>query len=313
MATNAHVIDSHLIDDMTVRFPTAPKDQAGPFAVDQVVYFDQARDIAFLKVACPNAPLVIAPVGPFRRGMDITVIGNPGMGALIIESAVSKGILSAVTTIDHQTYYQLSVSINPGNSGGPVLDPAGRVLGIATLKAADKEGLGFCIPTEDLRAAVEKVRGQTERDGLEAAVRHREYVHASTPDFLRKRLGNTSPAVSLASFDAKRLLPATDPAVRHIQTQLILLQRTFTEVPEATLADHVYDMVRILHQVERNATCASTLDALAAIIPPRCPRIHSLEDYESIARAYLAARINGNLDEEEAITLVQRKLAPICR
>src|SRR6185312_14768203 len=52
----------------------------------------------------------------------------------------------------------------PGHSGSPVLDTTGRVIGLASYKAAEGEGLAFSIPADDLRAALAKAEAQG-RDG----------------------------------------------------------------------------------------------------------------------------------------------------
>src|SRR5262249_46220164 len=70
-------------------------------------------------------------------------------------------------------YYQLDLAVNHGNSGGPVLDARGDVIGIVTLKASLAEGLGFCLPIDSLRKALDRATHVTaaERDGQ--AGRHR--------------------------------------------------------------------------------------------------------------------------------------------
>ena len=47
-----------------------------------------------------------------------------------------------------QNLIQHDASINPGNSGGPLINSAGKVVGINTLKASDAEGIAFAIPIE---------------------------------------------------------------------------------------------------------------------------------------------------------------------
>ena len=69
-------------------------------------------------------------------------------------------------------YLQLSMAVNPGNSGGPVFDSSGRVIGVVTLKSMKAESLAFCIPVEDLQAALAKV-GPARPD---LASRHRAEV-----------------------------------------------------------------------------------------------------------------------------------------
>jgi len=58
---------------------------------------------------------------------------------------VTRGIVSALRDTDYGTMIQTDAAINPGNSGGPVLDGAGRVVGVATLRAASAEGVGMCL------------------------------------------------------------------------------------------------------------------------------------------------------------------------
>src|SRR5438105_7372524 len=65
--------------------------------------------------------------------------------------------MSTKMVSEGMNFFQLSMAINPGNSGGPVFDSAGRVIGVATLKSTKAEALAFCIPVEDLQAALTQV------------------------------------------------------------------------------------------------------------------------------------------------------------
>jgi len=166
VATNAHVCESELVNNIKVRFPSEGKD-AESHAV-KLLYLDKKRDVAFLKLdaECPP-PLSLASAYRFVRGAEVTTIGNPGVGGeLTLQNAVSRGVMSTEVEIDDQQFYQLSISINPGNSGGPVLDSGGRVIGIATLKAKEEEGIAFCVPladvTEALKTATKQDQSQIE-------------------------------------------------------------------------------------------------------------------------------------------------------
>ena len=156
LATNRHVIDEELMRHITVHFPSASEDDRGPY-VANVLYVDDETDFALLTVDTTLPPLHSAEKYAFRRGQEILVIGNPGVSSdVVLKNAVSRGVMSTQTVIDGQQYNQLGLSINPGNSGGPVLDQSGHVIGVVTLKAAKKEGLGFSIPIQAVNAGLSK-------------------------------------------------------------------------------------------------------------------------------------------------------------
>jgi len=157
VATNAHVIEDEFVSSLEVRFPSAPDAKKGPLRA-RLLYEDRTRDLAFLAVQSELPGLEVAPVYQFLKGEDITVIGNPGLDAeTVLENAISRGVMSGKTVIEDMNYYQLNISINPGNSGGPVFDSAGRVIGVATLKANKAEAVAFCIPIDDVNQAMKEL------------------------------------------------------------------------------------------------------------------------------------------------------------
>jgi S1-C subfamily serine protease len=172
IATNAHVIEEEFVSNLEVRFPSAPAGNQGPLSA-QLLYEDRKRDIAFLAVKSDLPMLRVAPTYSFVKGEDILVIGNPGLGdEVVLENAISRGVMSSKTVIEGMNYHQMNISINPGNSGGPVFDSRGRVIGVATLKSSKTEAMGFSIPVEELNGAIAKV-GTTRP---ELASRHRAVV-----------------------------------------------------------------------------------------------------------------------------------------
>lgn len=176
VATNKHVIAEEMIEDLELHFPSAEPGQRGPFRCE-LVYKDPDHDLAFLHTEAGAAPLSLATDHKFRRGQEVVVIGNPGLGGkTVLINAVSRGILSTEAVLNGNTYYQLGISINPGNSGGPVLDSEGHVLGVVTLKAAHEEGLAFCIPAVQLEGALERVDKLTEKEAEAMGSRHRLQV-----------------------------------------------------------------------------------------------------------------------------------------
>ncbi len=119
-----------------------------------VVGRDPLTDVAVLKVdgkLFPHLPL--GDSDAIRVGDWVVAIGNP----FGLSHTVSAGIVSAKGRTgqdvrglgDPSGYYnfmQTDASINPGNSGGPLLDMAGRVVGINTAIRARANSIGFAIP-----------------------------------------------------------------------------------------------------------------------------------------------------------------------
>jgi serine protease Do len=118
-----------------------------------VVGRDQPTDIAVLRVEATGlAHLPLGDSDTIRVGDWAVAIGNP----FGLAHTVSAGIISAkgrtnqdVRGLDDSGYYdflQTDASINPGNSGGPLIDVAGRVIGINTAIRAQANNIGFAVP-----------------------------------------------------------------------------------------------------------------------------------------------------------------------
>jgi S1-C subfamily serine protease len=149
--TNSHVVSAA----RAIRVKTP----AGETADAQVVGDDPATDLAVIRVdsaalATQRSDVAYLPIdgglAP-RVGQLAVAIGNP----LGFESTVSTGVVSALgrslrgkgnRLIDG--VIQHTAPLNPGNSGGPLLDGAGRVIGVNTAIIARSQGLGFAIAVE---------------------------------------------------------------------------------------------------------------------------------------------------------------------
>ncbi|MBI3465109.1 MAG: trypsin-like peptidase domain-containing protein [Planctomycetes bacterium] len=170
LVTNAHVMRAAFADEVKVYFPSVGEQASG---VTRVIYEDEGRDLCLVELDTPQPALPIARTQSFRRGEEIIVIGNPGLGKdLILKNAVTRGLLSTESTIDGHEFYQLSVSINPGNSGGPVLNRDGQVIAVATLKASQQEGIAFGIPAEALYRAMQDAQKQSDGERSKADREH---------------------------------------------------------------------------------------------------------------------------------------------
>ncbi len=157
--TNSHVLEGEFMESIKVYFPSAPHSSRGPYPA-RLLYDDKPRDLAFLKVPTDLPPLKIANSWHFRKGSEVTVIGNPRG----LQNAVSRGVVSTLTELNGQSFHQLGIPVNPGNSGGPALNSFGEVIGVVTAKSLDSEGITLSIPTGALAAAAASVQSQSEID-----------------------------------------------------------------------------------------------------------------------------------------------------
>jgi S1-C subfamily serine protease len=108
-----------------------------------IVKVDKDKDLAQLETTAKFAGLAVAGEA-VRPGEPIVVVGAP----LGLDSSVTTGVVSAFRKIEgtDETYVQFDAPINPGNSGGPVINAQGQVVGIATAKLRNSEGIGLAIP-----------------------------------------------------------------------------------------------------------------------------------------------------------------------
>jgi S1-C subfamily serine protease len=105
---------------------------------------DEALDLAVVRVPDAHAPaLPLGDATMLRVGDPVMMIGSPvGM-----EFSVGTGTVSNVgRVVLGVAYVQIDAKVNPGNSGGALLDAAGRVVGIVSMKRADAEGIGLVLP-----------------------------------------------------------------------------------------------------------------------------------------------------------------------
>lgn len=117
------------------------------------------RDLAVLKIDAPREKLRPIPIGTSRDlvvGQRVYAIGNP----FGLDQTLTTGIISAlnreiesVTQRKIRGVIQTDAAINPGNSGGPLLDSAGRLIGINTSiysPSGASAGIGFAIPVDEI-------------------------------------------------------------------------------------------------------------------------------------------------------------------
>ena len=171
--TNAHVLDNPNNIVLTT--------YAGETHTAYLVGYDQDKDIAVLGVKDAKfTPLTIADYKSLNTGDDVYAIGAPKSMAYTL----TKGVISAKEReIGKYKYIQTDAAINEGNSGGPLLNDAGNVIGINTLKMSDSEGIGLAIPMTVVSDFLKSLNIELDENGnvAEAIVQKSKDEEKDTP------------------------------------------------------------------------------------------------------------------------------------
>ncbi|TXI21793.1 MAG: PDZ domain-containing protein [Nitrosomonas sp.] len=176
IVTNFHVIQG--ASEATVKLADGRDYKAALIGVSP------AHDIAVLKIGVgfkrPN-PIPIGTSHNLKVGQKVFAIGNP----FGLDWTLTTGIISALdrslasdngTAIEH--LIQTDAAINPGNSGGPLLDSAGRLIGINTAiysPSGASAGIGFAVPVDTIMRVVPQIidKGKYIRPSLGISVDER--------------------------------------------------------------------------------------------------------------------------------------------
>lgn len=155
IVTNAHVIEN--VHSITLTSYEGDKYTASLLGIDE------DKDIALLVIKDASFPyLKMANLSTVKIGDDIYAIGAPkGMAYTL-----TKGTVSAKERIvENESFIQIDAAINEGNSGGPLLNDAGEVLGMNTMKMTDSEGIGLAIPADRIASTLKELGVETDTNG----------------------------------------------------------------------------------------------------------------------------------------------------
>jgi 2-alkenal reductase len=127
-------------------------------------------DLAVLRLSTMPAgvgPIAVGTSEGLKVGQTVFAIGNPfGLSRTLtsgIVSALGRHLPTASGRVVHGVI-QTDAAINPGNSGGPLLDSAGRLIGVTTAiisESGSSAGVGFAVPVD----VVNRIVPQLIRDG----------------------------------------------------------------------------------------------------------------------------------------------------
>lgn len=181
--TNYHVIEG--ASEATVKLSDGTDYKAG------LVGASPAHDIAVLKIGVGlknSSPVPVGTSHDLKVGQKVFAIGNPfGLDWTLttgIVSALDRSLSGESGTIEH--LIQTDAAINPGNSGGPLLDSAGRLIGITTAiysPSGASAGIGFAVPVDTVNRVVPEL------------IRHGKYIRPGIGVELDERINERFKAV----------------------------------------------------------------------------------------------------------------------
>jgi S1-C subfamily serine protease len=183
IVTNFHVI--YGADAIKVTLADRSEHQA------KLVGADPDHDLAVLQIQGLDGqlePMAIGSSHDLRVGQKVLAIGNP----FGLDHTLTTGVVSAlgrtIKSMSNRTIegvIQTDAAINPGNSGGPLLDSAGRLIGVNTQIVSPSgayAGIGFAVPVDTVNRIVPELikHGKLIRPGLGVSL---------VPDAMAKRWG----------------------------------------------------------------------------------------------------------------------------
>lgn len=158
------VTNRHVVDDTEAEYTVVLLD--GRQMPGKVLAIDPTLDLAILKIDGTGFPfLSFGDSDKIEIGQTVIAIGN---ALSEFQNTVTKGIVSGVNrrlvagtrtaTEVIEGAIQTDAAINPGNSGGPLIDLQGNVLGVNTAISENAQSLGFALPINVAKQAVESVK-----------------------------------------------------------------------------------------------------------------------------------------------------------
>lgn len=171
-----HVITNlHVVLDSLVRSDAALEVQLADSRVYDAEFIGAVsrHDVAVLKISADPSQLVPITVGAsddLKVGQKVLAIGNPFGFDRTLSTGVIGGLNRSVQADEGNILagmIQTDAAINPGNSGGPLLDSAGRLIGVNTAivsTSGASAGLGFAVPVNDVHQSVGLVLEESRSD-----------------------------------------------------------------------------------------------------------------------------------------------------
>lgn len=221
------VTNKHVVLDEKASYTVFTND--GKRYEADVLARDPAKDLAVIKIKAQNLPILkMGDSNSLKLGQTVIAIGNAlgefrntvSVGAV---SGLSRGITASGGGLTERIegLIQTDAAINPGNSGGPLLNLKGEVIGVNTAVVSGAQNIGFAIPVNQIKKAVDSVKKSGKIVSPYIGVRYL----AVTPDLAEKEGLKTEAGVLLrGSEDGPAILPGSPAEKAGLKAEDIILE-----------------------------------------------------------------------------------------
>lgn len=167
ISTDGYVVtNAHVVSEKTAEYTVFAND--GKKFTAKIIAADPTLDIALIKIEGTDLPfLTFGDSSKLRLGQSVIAIGNAlGEFRNTVSSGVVSGLARSITASSGnngqsealENVIQTDAAINPGNSGGPLIDLAGEVIGVNVATANGAQSIGFSLPANAVKDAVESIK-----------------------------------------------------------------------------------------------------------------------------------------------------------
>lgn len=162
------VTNKHVVSDTTATYTVALSN--GKSYPATVIARDPVLDVALIKITPPVGTtlpyLSFANSDTLQVGQSVVAIGNAlGQFKNSVSQGIVSGLFRSITAGDNagnseqlSQVIQTDAAINPGNSGGPLLNLSGQVVGINVAVVQGSENVGFALPINSVKSAIDSVK-----------------------------------------------------------------------------------------------------------------------------------------------------------
>ncbi len=216
VVTNYHVIQNAQAAEVTLSDRSTWK--------ARLVGFEPDKDLAVLKIDAPKRllkPLAVGTSTDLLVGQKVLAIGNP----FGLDQTLTTGVISGLgREIESATgrpisgVIQTDAAINPGNSGGPLLDSAGRLIGVNTAiysPSGAYAGIGFAVPVDAVNRIVPQLirTGEVRKAGLGVTI---------AEDHIARSIGIEGVLVRTVQADSAAARAGMRPTRQNMRGEIIL-------------------------------------------------------------------------------------------